>query len=111
MNNIFFVCSANKDRSRTAEDHFSSVCSQYEFDSGGTNQKICRQLGTTYIYKEQFKNADKVFVMESKHKKAIEQLFGNIYTKKIMVLNIKDVYRYGDRNLIEVLENKLKMYL
>ena len=111
MENILFVCSANKDRSRTAEDHFSSIYKTLHFDSAGTNKKICHQIGTTYIDEEQLITAAKVFVMEPKHKKAIESLFGSSYSKKITVLYIEDVYEYGDKALKKVLENKMEGYL
>ena len=82
MEHILFVCSANKDRSRTAEDYFSNLYSHLHFDSAGTNKKICNQIGTNYVEEEQLKTATRIFVMETKHKKAIESLFGNAYTKK-----------------------------
>jgi len=47
--NILFVCSANKDRSKTAEDYFSEQFPNINFDSAGTNKKICNQLGTNYL--------------------------------------------------------------
>lgn len=110
MKKYLFICSANKDRSRTAEDYFSTIYNQFRFDSGGTNQKICNQLGTTFVYREQLEEADKVFVMESKHKKVIESLFGNVYSKKIKILHIKDIYNYGDKQLKDVLIEKMENY-
>lgn len=105
--NALFVCSANKDRSRTAEDHFSGRYPDWRFDSAGTNQKICWQLGTNYLRKEQLDWADRVFVMENKHRKAIHELFGKTYQDKITVLHIPDVYEYGDPELIQVLSSKI----
>ena len=40
---ILFVCSANKQRSKTAEDYFSSKYADFHFISAGTNRKICEQ--------------------------------------------------------------------
>ena len=107
MKKILFICSANKDRSRTAEDYFTPKFLNYQFDSAGTNQKICNQLGTTFITEEQLRWATEVYVMEEKHYVAIRSLFGNNYSNKIKILNIKDVYKYGDNDLKNVLENKL----
>jgi predicted protein tyrosine phosphatase len=107
--NILFVCSANKDRSRTAEDYFAKTYSEFSFDSAGTNKTICRKLGTTYISIDQLKKADKIFVMELKHLLAIENTFGDIYNKKITVLNVKDIYKYGSTKLIEVLKRKISL--
>ena len=46
--------------------------------------------------------------METKHKKAIQVIGGNVYQSKIKVLYIKDVYTYGSDELIQQLEKKIK---
>lgn len=107
--NILFVCSANKDRSRTAEDYFRGQYPEINFDSAGTNKKICDQIGTNYINKEQLDFADKIFVMEQKHFVAIKNIFGNAYNGKVTVLNVKDIYEYGSKDLFMVLKNKIKL--
>ena len=45
--NYIFICSANKQRSKTAEDYFAEKHPEYNFKSAGTNIKICRKEGTT----------------------------------------------------------------
>jgi len=107
MSNILFICSAHKDRSRTAEDHFSGVNPVHKYDSAGTNEKICFQLGTQYIEMEQLEWAHCIYLMESKHKKAVETTFGSAYNSKMKVLNIQDHYGYGDKELIRLLSEKL----
>ncbi|MBU2951070.1 phosphotyrosine protein phosphatase [Tamlana agarivorans] len=109
MRNILFVCSANKDRSKTAEDYFSKHFPDLYFDSAGTNKNTCNKLGTNYISEEQLNIADKVFVMENKHLKVIKEVFGNKYFNKITVLNINDIYKYGSKELIEILKIKIIM--
>ena len=109
--NILFICSANKDRSATAELLGQELWPNHQFISAGTNQKICFQLGTQYINKELMDWADIVFAMESKHKKVLIKLFGSNFSKKIKVLDIKDHYVYGDTNLKKILQQKLKPYL
>ena len=103
---VLFICSANKDRSRTAEDHFSLKYPAVLFNSAGTNKKICMQLGTTYFQEDHLVRADMIYVMETKHAKAIEETFGSKYNSKIVVLHIKDIYKYGDTELIDILESK-----
>ena len=78
MKTVLFICSANKDRSKTAEDYFSEQYPHFNFDSAGTNKKICDQLGTNFIDKEQLDWADKIFVMEQKHLNNIQDSFGFI---------------------------------
>lgn len=109
MRSILFICSANKDRSKTAEDYFSKHYPDFHFDSAGTNKNTCNKLGTNYINKEQLDLADKVFVMENKHLKAIKEIFGNKYFNKINVLSINDIYKYGSKELIEILKTKVIM--
>lgn len=109
MKNILFVCSANKDRSKTAEDYYSKHYPDLYFDSAGTNKNTCNKLGTCYIIKEQLDLADKVFVMENKHLKALKELFGNKYYNKVTVLNINDIYKYGSKELIKILKTKIIM--
>ena len=65
--NILFVCSANKIRSVTAEDHFRKTRPDHVYDSAGTNEKICRQSGTTLLSIEQAEWANVIYVMENKH--------------------------------------------
>lgn len=109
MKSILFVCSANKDRSKTAEDYFSKHYPDLSFDSAGTNKNTCNKLGTNYISKEQLDLADKVFVMENRHLKAIAALFGKKYYNKVTVLNINDIYKYGSKELVEILNTKIIM--
>lgn len=109
MSTILFICSANKDRSRTAEDHFAQQFPTLRFDSAGTNQKSCEKLGTTYLNEAQLQCADRIFVMETKHLKVIKERFGSAYYTKVHVLHIKDHYRYGDKAFIGLLENKIDL--
>ena len=109
LKNILFVCSANKDRSKTAEDYFSQNYPGYNFKSAGTNQKICQQLGTNYLTEEALLEADKTYVMENKHLEAILKRFGNHHFRKIEVLNIRDVYNYGDSLLVQEFEKKISL--
>ena len=105
-----FVCSANKQRSKTAEDHFSELYPDDEFESGGTNHKICNALGTNPLEEAQLVWADIVFVMEHKHREIINKHTSGKHIQKIVVLNIKDVYKYNQPELLEILEEKLSRY-
>ncbi len=108
---VLFVCSANKDRSKTAEIYLLEHYPQHEFNSAGTNQKICMQLGTAFIDTEMLDEADLVLVMEQKHFKFIKQNLGTAYTAKMQVLGIPDVYDFGDAQLKSILLEKTRKYL
>lgn len=108
---ILFICSANKRRSRTGEDHFCSRYPEHSFDSAGTNQKICNKEGTNPLTTELLEWADIIFAMEKKHSQECYRMMGKTGSKRVVVLNIKDTFRYNDKKLIEILETKVVQYL
>ncbi len=107
---VLFVCSANKDRSATAEEYARATFSAHEYDSAGTNQKLCFKYGTQYIAEELLVWADLVFAMENKHKKEMLKQIGSAHGKKINVLGIRDHYEFGNAQLKEILKEKLRAY-
>jgi predicted protein tyrosine phosphatase len=108
---ILFVCSANKDRSRTAEDHFRELYPEFEFESAGTNKKICDQLGTQFVTEELLDWADEILVMENKHREWIRSNSKKKFDKKIKVLQIEDIYEYGEKELISILSKQINPLL
>lgn len=108
--NILFICSANKDRSATADQYFSEKHPSLNFDSAGTNEKICFQLGTNFISQELVEWADCIFVMEQKHEQFVRNQFRLQQTTSLRVLGIQDIYSFMDSALIQVLENKLNAF-
>lgn len=108
--NILFICSVNKQRSKTAEDYFSSIYTNGNFQSAGTNIKQCEREGTNPLTEEVLIWADLVFVMENKHSKFIKDTFGNNLQSKIVVLNIQDLYKYYQSELISILAEKTATY-
>lgn len=105
--NYLFICSANKQRSKTAEDYFAEKHPEHKFRSAGTNSKICRKEGTTELTEELLEWADKAYVMEKKHFDQIKEHTGSTYYSKITVLSIPDIYKYYDSDLIAILEKKV----
>lgn len=56
--------------------------------------------------------ADRVFVMETRHRKAIESRFAaSSRSAPIVVLRIADDYRFMDQALIDILRQRMKPYL
>ena len=92
MKKILFVCSANKQRSKTAEDYFSENFPEFEFYSAGTNIKLCVKEGTNPLTESDLKNADLVLAMETKHKNEINKLFENNYSKNVQVESRKQKF-------------------
>ncbi len=110
LKNILFVCSANKQRSKTAEDYFSAIYDNYNFDSAGTNLKMCNREGTNPLTEELVEWADIVFVMEKKHKTLINSHTKEKHEKKVKVLGIPDRFKYYQKELIAILEQKLNEF-
>lgn len=102
---VIFICSANKDRSATAADYFRENYPDHQFDSAGTNQKTCFQLGTEFLTSEHLEWADTIYVMEGKHKKFTDKLLKS--KKQIQVLGIADHYTYFQQELIDILKDKV----
>lgn len=112
MNNkILFICSANKQRSKTAEDYFSAQYPHCEFKSAGTNLKLCQVEGTNPLTEEMLIWADTIFVMEKKHAQLINKSTSNRYQNKMTILEIEDKYKYYQKELIDILSNKINHYL
>ena len=109
MKNILFVCSANVDRSKTAEDFFAETHGHLEFHSAGTNHTICNEKGTNPLIQKEIDNADLILVMENKHR---DWIYNELEAKgkEINVLGIEDRYTYYSIPLIELLQQKCAGY-
>lgn len=99
---VLFVCSMNQWRSPTAEqiyrDH-PAVNSR----SAGTNKGARRA-----VTPELLEWADLVLVMEQKHLKRLREQFpDSMQSKPAAVLDIPDLYRYMDPNLIRELQSSV----
>jgi predicted protein tyrosine phosphatase len=103
---LLFICSQNRWRSLTAEKIFEGS-TQYQVKSAGTDpgariRVTAGQIGW----------ADKIFVMEKKHLQLIKQKFGDVlYGKEVFCLHIPDDYPYMDRELIELLQERLTGFI
>lgn len=101
--NILFVCTGNVDRSPTAEEMFINI-EGVEAKSAGTSL-----LAVTRLSKELIDWADKVFVMENRHQKAVLKLDPDA-REKIEILDIPDRYFHNQPELKELLKKKLKRF-
>lgn len=104
--NLLFVCSRNKWRSPTAE----SIYKNHEginAKSAGTEPSARIKLNAKMI-----EWADLIFVMERKHKQRILENFHDAsQSKNIIVLDIPDIYKYMDQELIEEIKTSIANYL
>ena len=101
MMRILFVCAGNVDRSKTAEEMFKNI-KDVEAKSAGTSI-----VATTPLSKELIDWADKIFVMEDEHQKAVLKLNPEA-RKKVECLDIPDRYCHGQPELKRLLMEKLQ---
>lgn len=103
--NFLFVCTFNKFRSLTAEKIFKNH-PYHNVRSVGTSHKARRTVN-----KGDTNWADTIFVMEQEHKAMLEERFPTqISNKKLIVLDIPDIYPFMDDELIEILKHSVGDY-
>ena len=99
--NILFICNQNMYRSRTAEDLFKEALS---VKSAG--------LYNNPVTAEQLEWADLVLVMEEEQRIEISKRFPKQYLqKRILSLDIPDIYHYNQPELIDLLKMKVEAIL
>lgn len=100
---VLFICSQNKFRSRTAHEIFCHS-EKIDVDSAGT-EKDARVV----VEPDHIEWADVIYVMEDRHIRRLKKMFGQMLkNKRVINLNIPDIYEYMDPGLIETLRIKLK---
>ena len=99
---LLFICTANLQRSPTAEGLFKKN-KKYDAKSAGT-----QPLAVKPITKQAVEWADIIIVMEKHHKEYILYKFPEGSKKKVITLNIPDIYYKDDPVLIKLLNKKLR---
>ncbi|MEL6862410.1 MAG: hypothetical protein AAGL11_11270 [Pseudomonadota bacterium] len=98
---VLFVCSKNKWRSPTAEAVFRKDAG-LEVRSAGTSRQAKRPISVADI-----RWADIILVMEDKHRARLRAQFRDEVRYKTMhALDIPDLYRFMDPDLIEIVRDK-----
>mgnify|MGYP006279035879 CR=1 FL=1 len=103
--NLLFVCTANRQRSPTAEALFDSH-DDYEARSCGVTA-----VDGTQCNAELIEWADVIFCMEGRHRRILEDRFPELSTKQVVVLDIRDRYMRGEPQLIKLLRDRLSEWL
>ena len=103
---ILFVCSANRDRSPTAEYAYRDTPG-LEVKSAGTSSSAVRQVN-----EELLRWADVILCMEERHKKKIEEKFPDIASLKVIdYLDIRDDYSCKEPSLLDAIKKKTDAWL
>ena len=103
--NALFICSRNRLRSPTAERMFFGKLG-LEVRSAGTERDADNAISSDDI-----DWAEVIFVMESRHKKRLQQMFGALLAHKRFVLGISDDYEFMQPELVTMLPLKVTLYL
>ncbi|MBW2967882.1 phosphotyrosine protein phosphatase [Candidatus Woesearchaeota archaeon] len=99
---LLFICNQNQNRSPTAAALFSE---SYDTRSAGL-------YSAEPVTKEQLEWADTVIVMEEEMRSEIAKRFPNLYLKKrILCLNIPDMYRKDQPELVELIKERMESLL
>ena len=99
--NALFICNQNKNRSKTAELLFQ----------GRFNVKSAGLHGGKLVTKKELEWADIVFVMEEEQRHEVAKRFPTEYLRKrILNLDIPDIYTFNQPTLSKLLERKVKEY-
>lgn len=97
--NILFVCNQNKHRSKTAELLFKS---RFRTKSAGL-------FNETPVTEKQISWADSIVVMEDFQRTELSKRFPEQYMqKRIVSLNIPDIYQFNQPELVELLKSKVE---
>ncbi len=96
---VLFICNQNENRSKTAEHIFKDI---FESRSGGLYNSMP-------VTEEQISWAELIVVMEDIQRSEIAKRFPKQYIKKrIISLDIPDIYHYNQPELIEALKSKVE---
>jgi predicted protein tyrosine phosphatase len=104
--NIIFICSANRDRSRTAELHFQNKYPQHRFRSAGINKYLSERHGGIHLKNYMLDVADRIICMELVHSNWIVENIDKKYLSKIEILHLGDTDVFMSSTLISALEEK-----
>lgn len=99
---VLFICNQNQNRSKTAESLFQE---QFETKSAGLyNEKP--------VTEDQIVWADTIVVMEDAQRTELAKRFPKLYLKKkIVSLDVPDVYHYNQPELRNLLQAKVALLI
>ncbi len=107
--NILFLCTANVQRSKTAEELFRATNKDHEYKSAGLSAKYVKKANSTLCTEDMLQWADRIYLFEQQHIDRIQSHTGEQYFPKIINLNIPDDYQYFQKELILQLLKKVKL--
>jgi len=99
---VLFICNQNENRSKTAENIFK----------GKLKTKSAGLYNENPVSRRQMSWADTVIVMEEFQRHELAMRFPDEYMKKrVLSMDIPDVYAYNQPELVDILKSKIKELL
>ena len=99
---VLFICNQHQNRSKTAQEVFKP---RFETKSAGLYSK-------KPVTKKQLSWADIVVVMEDEQRSELARRFPKLYLqKRILSLDIPDIYHHNQPELVSILKSKVKKIL
>ena len=99
--NILVVCGRNKKRSRTDEFVFKND-NRFNIRSAGLSPKSNRKIS-----EKDLNWSNLVFVMETRQRTKIRELYSHLELPDIDILNIPDDYDFMDKELVSILSDRI----
>jgi predicted protein tyrosine phosphatase len=97
--NLLFICNQNKNRSKTAEEIMQS----------NFNTKSAGLFNDKPVEEQTIEWADTIIVMEEQQRLEVAKRFPREYLqKRILNLNIPDMYKYNQKELKERIRKNMK---
>jgi len=107
---ILFLCTANINRSKSAEVLCGHLDDNNTYRSAGLSAKYTAVHNSTLCTEELLTWADKVYIFENMHLDRIKQYTKDKYLNKISNLDIEDRYKYMNPELVQLLKLKIPEY-
>jgi predicted protein tyrosine phosphatase len=106
MNRILFICAQNRVRSLTAERLFQGRNGCQTASAG------ISAAARVVLTDDLIRWADIVAFMEQNHQDYVAQAYPEaLLGKKLVCLDVRNLYYYGEQELKAVLENKMKHHI
>jgi len=108
--NILFLCTANINRSKSAEVLCGRLDDNNTYRSAGLSAKYTAANNSVLCTEKLLSWADHVYVFEQMHLDRIKQYTQEKYLGKILNLDIEDRYKYMNPELVQLLKLKIHEY-
>ena len=102
-----FVCKYGQDRSPTAAYVAEEIAKGKGIELETASLGLSEDIG--FDIRKKLFDADKVFVMEEEMIFDVRDIYK--YGGEVINLDIKDSYQYMDKNLVDILKEKLERFL